>query len=201
MKTTECWQNVKGDFGFIVQQSKDKKRYEQALGLNGEFCYVLLADQHSGGLSISIRRDKLPPVDFLTNWLAKNGSVADHRSIRFDEGGELGGCTEIHQVFDSAGYSVQVTAPDSSNKIGTVEQPHRTIASVLRTMLYVANLLYCYWPYALTYYVLIHNCLPHGGQKLPPVTICTGKRPKTSSCFESLIAQSTFSHLGNVKPN
>ena len=116
------------------------RRYKRLVGLNGETCYVLITDRLSGVWKISIRRDKQPPLDFFKEFIATHGSSAAGRRVRFDGGGELGGCTDVHDLFTKAGYSVEVTAPDSSSEIGQVERPHRTIADGVHTMLFAAGL-------------------------------------------------------------
>ena len=157
-----------------------KMRYKRLLGLNGETCYVLITDVKSGAWQVSIRRDKSPPIDFLREWLAKYGSTAPNRTVRFDNGKELGGCTEICDLFSKAGYVVEKTAPASSSEIGQVERSHRTIADAVRTILFAADLPLKFWPYALRHFVFLHNALPTGDREIPPVTICTGKRPNLS---------------------
>ena len=151
-------------------------RYRRTLGLNGETCYVLITDRLSGGMRVSIRRDKSPPIDFLRSFITNYKPDVPGCRVRFDGGGELGGCTEIHQLFEEAGYEVEVTSPDSSSSIGLVERPHRSIADAVRTMLFAAGLPLKYWPYALVYYVLIHNCLPHGEREESAYTICTKRK-------------------------
>ena len=151
-------------------------RYRRALGLHGETCYVIITDRKSGSIKVSIRRDKTPPIDFLSSFIANYKPDVPNCVVRFDGGGELGGNTEVHDLFAKAGYDVDVTAPDSSSSIGLAERPHRTIAAAVRTMLYSAGLPLKYWPFALQYYVLIHNCLPHGERADSAFTICTGKR-------------------------
>ena len=156
------------------------RRYKRLVGLNGETCYVLITDRLSGVWKISIRRDKQPPLDFFKEFIATHGSSAAGRRVRFDGGGELGGCTDVHDLFAKAGYSVEVTAPDSSSEIGQVERPHRTIADGVRTMLFAAGLPFKYWPYALRYFVFISNCLPRGDRPEAAITMCTGRRVNVS---------------------
>lgn len=175
--STECWQHVHMDFGFFVQKSKNRKRFESLKGLAGETCYVLLTDRKSGAWQVAVRVDKRPPLDFVKKWLARYGSLAKDRSVRFDLGGELGRCKAIHDLFEAAGYRVDVTAPDSSNENGQVERPHRTIGDAVRTMLFAAALPAKYWPYALKHFVLLSNLIPRGNREEPPITICTGVRP------------------------
>jgi len=57
-----------------------------------------------------------------------------------DQGGELGRCPDIVTLFESTGYSVELTAPDSSHQNGPGERPHRTISDAIRTMLAGAGL-------------------------------------------------------------
>ncbi len=159
------------------KRETSKERFKRLVGLNGETCYVLITDRKSGAWQISIRRDKSPPLDFFRHWISRYGTGSRHRSVRFDGGGELGRSTEVQELFRKAGYKVEVTGPDSSSEIGAVERPHRIIADGVRTMLHAAGLPYKFWPYALTHFVLIANCIPRGDRKEPPITICSGKRP------------------------
>ena len=152
------------------------RRYSRLVGLNGETCYVLITCLKTGSWKISIRKNKTAPLDFFQEFLATHGSTASPRTVRFDLGGELGGNTEVHDLFAQAGYLVETTAPNSSSAIGQVERPHRTIADAVRTMLYSAGLPAKFWPYALRHFVLISNCIPRGDRPDPPITMCTGKR-------------------------
>ena len=152
------------------------KRYQRLKGLNGETCYVLITDRLSGCYKVAIRRDKRPPLDFFKEFIATHATTAPNRRVRFDGGGDLGGNTAVHELFKAAGYDVEVTAPDSSSEIGLAERPHRTIADGVRTMLFAAGLDLNFWPYALRYFILISNCLPHGDRLKAAITMCTGKR-------------------------
>jgi hypothetical protein len=81
-------------------------------------------------------------LDFLNRWLVQHGlpgDVAD-KYVRFDQGGELGRCTAVVDLFSNAGYKVETTAPDSSHQNGPGERPHQTIADAMRSMLAGANL-------------------------------------------------------------
>ena len=156
------------------------ERFKRLRGINGETCYVLITDRKGGAIKVAVRRDKSPPIDYFKSFLAHHAPPVSNRTVRFDGGGELGGNTNVHKLFEQAGYEVEVTAPDSSSEIGHAERPHRTIADAVRTMLFAAGLDLKYWPYALLYHVLIHNCLPHGDRLESAITICTGKRVNIS---------------------
>ena len=47
---TKPFQGISIDFGFMVTRSKDKKRYVDLVGLNGETCYCMIADHFLGAL-------------------------------------------------------------------------------------------------------------------------------------------------------
>ena len=65
-------------------------------------------------------RSKAPPIDFLNCWLAKHGLPLDssNKYVHMDQGGELGHCPDVVTLFESAGYSVELTAPDASHEKG-----------------------------------------------------------------------------------
>ena len=100
------------------------EQFKRLLGFNGETCYVIISDRKSGSIKYSIRRDKTPPIDFFKSFIANYKPSVTGCSVRFDGGGELGGCTEVHNLFSSAGYDVKVTPPKSSSAIGQAERPH-----------------------------------------------------------------------------
>jgi hypothetical protein len=54
-------QGISLDFSFIVQHSKDLKRYEKFLGLDGESAYILLAYHKMGVLFGIAKVGNAPP--------------------------------------------------------------------------------------------------------------------------------------------
>ena len=155
-------------------------RFQRLKGLNGETCYVRITCMRSGACKTSIRKDKSPPLDFLREFLARYTPDVPHKICRLDQGGELGRCTEVLDLFQQAGYEIQIVAQDSSNEIGGVERSHLTLANAVRTMLFGAGLPLKFWPYALQYWDLINDCIPHGTRGASPYEICTGRQPDVS---------------------
>ena len=156
------------------------ERYNRLKGVDGETCYVMITDRYSGSCRVSIRKDKTPPLDFIREFLARYTPDVQEKTVRFDQGGELGGCAEVHDLFRRAGYEVEITGSDSSSEIGLVERPHRTIADAVRTMLYAAKLEPKYWPYALRQWLVINDHVPHGDRPGSPYFMCTGKQSNIS---------------------
>jgi hypothetical protein len=149
------------------------------MGLNGETCYVLIEDHHSQQLWGGTFRSKAPPVDYLNKWLLQYGlddSVKD-RYVRLDPGGDLGGWAAIVDLFESAGYKVEVTAPDSSHMNGPVERLHQTIGDAMRAMLGGADLHPGFWPYSFHHFIRLYNVTLHHGSDKTPYEICSGNRP------------------------
>ena len=98
-------QGISIDFGFIVQHSsKDKDRVTRLQGLNGETCYCLIADHHTGALYGECFATKAAPLRFINSWLAKHAPRDDVRDkyVRMDLGGELGRSNEVVRLFEQA---------------------------------------------------------------------------------------------------
>ena len=178
-RATMCNQGISIDMGFIVQRSKNVSRFERLQGLNGETCYCLVTDHHSGTLYGATFSSKAPPIRYLNNWLAQHGCGSDvpDKYVRMDLGGELGRSPEIRQLFETAGYMLEPTAADSSHQNGPGERPHRTIKDALRSILDGAALPAKFWPYAFHHYIRLYNVVPHGDHSESPFTLCTGRAP------------------------
>ena len=181
-RATHCYQGLSIDFGFVVQKSKNKQRLSRLTGLNGETCYVLITDHHSGALHGATFASKHPPIEYLNRWLARYdpGTAVTNKYVRVDQGGDLGGSSDFRRLFEEAGYTIEPTAPDSSSQNGPGERPHRTIKDALRTMLHGAGLDPHFWPYAFQHYLRLYNLVPHGNREKSAYEICTGRKPNLS---------------------
>jgi hypothetical protein len=173
---TQPGQGVSVDFGFIVQQSKNSQHVERLQGLNGETCCCLVVDHFSGRLYGECFASKAPPIDFLNRWLLLHGLPKDvpNKYVRMDNGGKLGNCCTVVDLFENAGYAVELTAPDSSHQNGPTKRPHQTIADAIHTMLGGAGLPPKFWPRAFYHFLRLYNVTPHG-DKASPCAIENGK--------------------------
>jgi hypothetical protein len=68
---TAVGQGIGLDFGFIVQKSKNKDRYDKMWGINGETTYLLLVDHFSDHLWVIATYGKAPPLAWLNRWLTQ----------------------------------------------------------------------------------------------------------------------------------
>jgi GAG-pre-integrase domain len=179
-RATICNQGISVDFGFIIQQSTDSKRYNQYKGLHGQTCYVLVADHYSGMLYGKTFKTKAPPIIWLNGWLATHAPVCPDKYVRLDQGGDLARCREVTNLFRNAGYRVEITGAGDSAQNGPVERPHQTIAAGIRALLLGADLELTFWPYAFHHFLRLYNITPHAGRKVTPHELQYGEPPDLS---------------------
>ena len=201
MRSTLCNQGISIDFGFMVQRSKNSKRQQNLVGINGETCYVLVTDHYSGWLYGRAFASKAPPIEWLNNWLANNAPNCPDKYVRMDGGGKLGKSRDVHRTFTNLGYTVELTGPDASHQNG---RPHQTIGDALRSMLSGANLHANFWPYAFYHYVRLYNFVPHGTRPSSPYEMCGTELPNLSKLrtFGCRVhVRPTTMRYGKVVPN
>ena len=175
-EATQCHQSLSIDMAFIVQKSKNSDRYIANVGLKGETCYVLITDYYSGMVHGKALVNKGPPIEFFNQWLARFNPDITNKTVRFDQGGELGRCRRVIKLFQDFGYTIQLTGADSSHQNGSVERSHQTIGNMVRSLLHGASLDRKFWPYAFYHSLFIMNRFPHSKKPAPPITMCSGRR-------------------------
>ena len=176
-RATQCYQGISIDFGFIIQASKNSSRRKEKVGFNGETCYVLIADHHSGTLHGKAMKTKAPPLQYFHRWLSAFAPNCPGKFVRTDQGGELGKCHAVQELFARHGYDMQLTGADASHQNGLAERPHQAIGNTIRAMLEGASLPAIYWPYAFYHFLRLSNCTIHDGHDFTPFEICSGKPP------------------------
>jgi hypothetical protein len=121
-------------------------------------------------------------LDFLNRWLAQHGLPKDvpHKYVCFDQGGELGWCTAVVNLFSAAGYQVEITAANSSHQNGPGERPHQTITDGMHSMLAGAAMPMKFWPYAFPHFLRIYNATVHADKDATPYELCSGSQPNLS---------------------
>ena len=162
--------------GFIVQKSKNTKRLSDYVGIHGETCYILITDQFSGMQFGRPLVTKAPPLAWLNNWLARYAPDIQNKTVRLDQGSELGRNKSVIKLFEQFGYHVELTGADASHQNGLVERSHQTIGNMLRSLLIGSDVPKNLWPYALHQCFFILNRILHDGKTAPPLTICSGTR-------------------------
>jgi hypothetical protein len=128
-KATQCHQGLSIDFGFMVQVSKNSSRYKENLGFNHESCYVIISDHFSGMLSGKAFKSKAPPLQYFHRWLSAFSPNSQQKYVHFNQGGELGKCRAVHDLFAKHGYDVQLTGANASHQNGLAKCPHQAIGN------------------------------------------------------------------------
>jgi hypothetical protein len=173
---TTCFQGISIDFSFIISKSKNSDRYIDNLGLKGETCYILITDHYSGMVFGKAFQNKAPPIQWFNQWLAQYTPDAQLKTVRFDQGGELGRCNAVLELFKNYGYAIKITGADSSHQNGCIECAHKTIGNMMCTLLNGADLPCKFWPYAFQHSLFLMNHIIHDGKANPPITICTKQK-------------------------
>ncbi len=122
---------------------------------------------------------KAPPVNYLNKWLLQydlDDSVKG-RCVHLDPSGDLGGCTAIIDLFESAAYKAEVTTTDSSHMNGPVEHLHQTIGDAMHAMLGGADVRPWFWPYSFHHFICLYNVTLHCGSDKTPYEICLVNHP------------------------
>ena len=180
-EATQCHQSLSIDMAFIVQKSKNSDRYIANVGLKGETCYVLITDYFSGMVHGKALVNKGPPIEYFNQWLARFNPDITNKTVRFDQGGELGRCRRVLKLFQDFGYTIQLTGADSSHQNGSVERSHQSIGNMVRSLLHGASLERKFWPFAFYHALFLMNRFPHHKKPSPPITICSGRRVSLES--------------------
>jgi len=118
-------------------------------------------DQYPHHLWVFLFANKSPPIDTITNFLTIHGRKSGRRYIRTDQGGELAKSIAFLRSALAADYTLEITGAGASFQNAIAEQPHRTLAEIMRTMLTGANLDSSYWSHAFRHAVYIKNHLTH----------------------------------------
>ena len=123
--------------------------------------------------------NKSPPTNTVTSFLINHGKKSGLRRVIIDQGNELAMSVDFHQCISDTGCSLEATGAGASFQNRIIEQPHQTLADMMRIMLSGANLKLEYWSHTIRHAVYIKKLLPH--QSLPkyitPFLAFTNRRP------------------------
>jgi hypothetical protein len=124
---------------------KDKDRVVESF--YGYSSYLLTVDKVSKQSWIFLTKNE-PPIELTRLFMKKYGNE-DRCLIQCDQGGELAQLSKWRStMLEEFQYCVEPMGADSPSQNGQVERYNETIATVVRTLLYGANLPAKYWPAA-----------------------------------------------------
>ena len=121
------------DFGFVrgteasyntTIEKEKSQRGKIVTSLDGSTCYVIIVDRITQYTWIFLAKNKKPPVQTIKQILDKFKSEDPNRTVRTDQGGELGHSTEFATMVAQCGYSLEETGSDASSQNGIAERPN-----------------------------------------------------------------------------
>jgi hypothetical protein len=156
------------DYGFVRTSNEEfdrptKKKDWVVESFNGYSSYLLIVDEVSKYSWIFLTKTKDPPIELTQIFMRKFGNE-DGGFIRCDQGGELAKSTKWRTtMLEEFNYLVEPTGADSPSQNGQVERFNDTIATIIRALLYGANLpaKSKYWSVVAVHAVYLLNCRVH----------------------------------------
>ena len=82
------------DFGFVRgSQFKEIREGKTITSIDGFNSYLIIIDHATRYTWIFLQSSKYPPINVIERLLTKFKTTHPRRTVRTDQGGELGGCT------------------------------------------------------------------------------------------------------------
>eukprot|EP00956_Cyclotella_meneghiniana_P004202 scaffold5163_cov49-Cyclotella_meneghiniana.AAC.3 len=185
VKVNKRGQRFYFDFGFIRASNNDFSRPTKTKdriveSYDGYNSYLLIVDEISKYCWIFLTKSKEPPIELTKLFLRQYGHK-DGGKIRCDQGGELARSEQWRSMLlDDHQYYVEPTGADSPSQNGQVENYNKTLGTVVRTLLYGANLPAKYWSAAATHAVYLMNRRFHSTIKRTPYEAWWDEQPDLS---------------------
>ena len=180
---SEPGQHFHMDFGFVRggDYCNKTKSNKTVTSKDNKRAYLIVVDRSSRYTWVYLTASKLPPIEETRLLLNKFKSTNPHRTVRVDQGGELGKSAKFQAMIGKCGFQLEQTGSDSSAQNGIAESPNRVYGQMMRCLLYNAELGSEYWSWALQHAVYIKNRLYHSSIKSTPYQQFTGIIPDLSS--------------------
>ena len=169
-------QGLSVDFSFSSVNSKNKNCRKDFAGINGETCWMLITDHHTGMQDSKTCCSKASSTEWLRNWLHIHSPNLKDKYVVMDQGGELYSNPDIVNVFTKYQYKVHPTGTDSSHQNGPVKQAHCVIGDHVLALLIGASLDIKFWPYAFFHHLHVQNAMVMKGQSTSCIFQATGMK-------------------------
>lgn len=150
------------DYGFIRSSNEDFSRPTKAKdrvveSFDGYLSSLLIVDETSKYSWIFLTKTKEPPLDLTRRFMKEFGNE-EGGLICCDQGGELAQSSKWRTaMLEEFQYKVEPTGADSPSQNGQVERYNDTVGTIVRTLLYGANLPAKYWSAAAIHAVYLMN--------------------------------------------
>ena len=170
------------DFGFVRGSTYTIKQEDgpTITSKDGYNSYLLIIDRATRYMWVFLTTSKHPPISIAQRVLNKFKTTNPHRTVRTDQGGELGRSHAFKEMIDEEKFSLELTGSESSSQNDMVESPNKVLAQMMRCALYSVHLGLEYWSYELRLSVYVKNRLPHISISTTPYQKLTGQPPDLS---------------------
>jgi KUP system potassium uptake protein len=174
------------DFGFMRASTEDfskpnAKTDRVVESFDGYTSYVLVVDEKTKHSWIFLTKSKSPPIELVSIFMKQFGNE-DGGVIRVDQGGELARSEEFRTtMLKDYQYVIEPTGADSPSQNGQVERYNHTLATIVRTLLYGANLPAKYWSVAAVHAVYLMNRRVHSALHMTPYEAWWDFKPDVSA--------------------
>ena len=161
--TMHIGQHWSMDFGFMRGSAYKRKSQSghTITSIDGYNSYLLTIERKTRFIWVFLSASKTPPVDIVKTLLNKFKSNHPHRTVRTDQGGELGKSSLFKTMIQQTGFHLELTGSDASAQNGLAENPNKSLAQMVRCMLFSAELGPEYCSFCLIHAVYIKNCIIH----------------------------------------
>ena len=104
------------DFGFVRGSEYKVKGENQPTitSIDGYNSYLIIVDRVSRYIWIFLTSSKAPPISIARRVLNKFKCKNPHRTVRTDQGGELGMSEDFQEMVDDENFVLEVTGADAS---------------------------------------------------------------------------------------
>ena len=121
------------DFGFVRGSTYTIKQEDgpTITSKDGYNSYLLIIDRATRYMWVFLTTSKHPPISIAQRVLNKFKTTNPHRTVRTDQGGELGRSHAFKEMIDEEKFSLELTGSESSSQNDMVESPNKVLAQMM----------------------------------------------------------------------
>ena len=138
-------QGLSVDFSFSDVKSKNTAQCNDYVDINGETCWILITNHHTGIQYGKTCCSKASPIKWLCQRLQVHSPFVKNKYFFMDQVRELYSKHEILNVFTNHHYEIHPTGTNSSHQNGPVKRAHCFIGDHICALLIGANLDIKFW--------------------------------------------------------
>ena len=121
------------DFGFVRGSGYRVKREDTptVTSIDRFNSYLIIVDKATRYIWIFLTASKSPPVEIARSVLRKFKSTKPHRTVRTDQGKELGKSAAFQIMLQEEGFTLELTGADASAQNALAESPNKYLGNMM----------------------------------------------------------------------